>query len=80
VHHVEGDDVTAVVAPEHRAGVGIFDRVAPDRRIEKGNAHANHAVAPIPLGERIAEDLIQFGDLLQPRTERPFDRLRAPDA
>ena len=52
--------------------VGILDRVAPDRRIEKRHAHADHAVAAIALGERVAEHLVERGDVLEarPRTGR----------
>ena len=80
VHHVERDDVTALVAPEHRALSGILDRVPPDSRVEKRHADADHPVATIALRERVAEDLIQLGDLIESRAERPFDRVRAPHA
>src|SRR5262245_36837978 len=78
MHHVEGDDASALVAPQHRAFIGIFDRVAPDGRVEVGHAHTNHAVASIPLSERVAEDLIQLVDVLELRTIRTLDVLLAP--
>ena len=81
MYHVERRDVPAVVTPEHRPRVGVLDRVAPDRRIEIRDAHANHAVATIALGERVAEDLVQIGDVLEPRPERAVDGVRwAPRA
>ena len=78
--HVERDDVTAIVAPEHRALRCVLDRVAPDGGIEERDAHADHAVATIALGERVAEHLVQLADLVEPSTKRPFDRVRAPGA
>src|SRR6185437_9375502 len=83
VHDVEGHDLAPLVAPQERAGARILDRVAPDERIEVGHAHAHHAVAPIPLGEAVAEDLVEGGDVLHarplravgmvPRSPRPRD-------
>src|SRR5262247_2961523 len=80
MHHVERHDASAIVAPQHRAVVCVFDRVAPDRRVEERDAHADHAVTTISLGERIAEDLIQLIDVVEFRANRTFDRLLSPRA
>src|SRR5215510_11600957 len=80
MHHVERDDASSLVAPQHRAFIGVFDRVTPDGRVEVGHPHTDHAVAPIPLSERIAEDLIQLVDVVELRAIRTLDVLLAPRA
>src|SRR5688500_12129134 len=76
MYHVEGRDLPALVAPEQCAVGGILDRVAPDRWIEERYADADHAVAAIALGERVAEDLIQGSDVVEPCQEWPLYLLR----
>src|SRR5579862_245785 len=65
VHHVKRGDRATVIAPDHRAQVGILDRIAPDRRIEERHPDTGQAVAAISLRKSRAEDLVQFADTAQ---------------
>src|SRR5439155_24097848 len=65
MHHVEGDDMPAVVTPEHGTGGCVLHGVAPNRRIEERHSYAYQSVPPIPFGERVAEDLIQLPDVVE---------------
>src|SRR5262245_64056582 len=56
---VERDDLIPLPAPRHRARSGVLDCITPDCWIEKRYAHADHPVAPIALGKRVAEHLIE---------------------
>jgi len=82
------DGATLVCGGERATGDGldkgyfvrptVFDRVTPNRRVEKRDPHPNHPVATIALGERVAEDLIQLADLVELRAIWAVDRVLSP--
>src|SRR3954467_7104449 len=80
MHHIEGNDVAAVVAPEHRPVSRVVDRVSPDRGIEKRHPHAHHSVAAISLCEGVAEDLVELLDLVETGAKWSGDRMLPPRA
>src|SRR5687768_15921528 len=71
---VERGDLAALATPQHRPARRILDRVAPDRLIQERDAHADHPIAAIALGERIAEYLVQRTDLLRTHRLRTIER------
>src|SRR5207237_857907 len=75
MHDVEGDDFASLAAPHHRAVCGVANRVAPDGGIQEGHADADHAVATVALSERLAEDLIELVDLVEPRGIRTVENV-----
>src|SRR6478672_6692060 len=75
MHHVEGSDSVACVAPDHRSFLSIGDREFPDGGIEVRHSHSHHPILPIALGERLAEDCVQRRNLTDADALR---RLRDP--
>src|SRR5258708_38681286 len=64
MHHVEGGNLASSVAQEHRATVRVLDGIAPHLRVEIRHADSHHAVAPVPLRERLAEHTVELGNVV----------------
>src|SRR5213078_3074047 len=75
MHHIEGGDPIACVAPYHRAVFGVGYGELPDRRVQVGNPHAHHPVFAVAFGEGFTEDGVQRRDLAHAHALR---RLRHP--
>src|SRR5437773_2964854 len=75
VYDVERDDLAALAAPHHRPVRGVANRITPHRGVQERYAHADHAVAAVALRERLAEDLIELVDLIEPRGIRAVENV-----
>ncbi len=63
VRYVEGDDLSRLVAPHHRAVARVEQRVAPHLGIEMRHPHADQAVTAVAVGERVGEHPVQALDV-----------------
>src|SRR6185295_2503634 len=73
---VERDDLLAFTTPRHRPRPRILDRITPDRRIQDRQAPTDHPVTAVAFRERVAEHLVQRGDVRLPHGVRPVSMTR----
>src|SRR2546423_5356491 len=75
MHHVEGGDSVAGVAPDHRAFFGVGDREFPHCRVEMRHPYADHAILAVSFRTSLAEDGVERWDFAH---AYPVRRLRHP--
>src|SRR5687767_6540956 len=76
VRDIECNDPVLFVAPDHCACSRVCDREPPHRRIQMRDAHAGHSIATVPVGERLAEDVVERRDVGDPYLLRTGRRSR----